>query len=59
MNVHAYPNARDLERGLLGAICLDADLISEIATVLKASHFYDPAHAELYTSLLALTQRNV
>lgn len=57
MNARAFPSAKDLERGLLGALSMDAGLIADVSTVLRASHFYDPAHAELYTSLLALSQR--
>ena len=54
MNMRAFPEAKELERGLIGALTLDPDLLSSVATILEPEHFYNPVLGELYSALLAL-----
>lgn len=50
--------AQDLEaeQAVLGAMMINANVISEVVEILKPDHFYRPNHAEVYRSILKLTQ---
>lgn len=57
MNTHArdftpaLPDAVDAERGLLGALMVNADAYWRVAGFLKPEHFHEPINAEIYKTI--------
>ncbi|MEM7173707.1 MAG: replicative DNA helicase [Bacteroidota bacterium] len=48
------PQAIDLEKGILGALLLEQDTLTEIIEILKPNHFYQPAHRAIYNAIITL-----
>ncbi|MBU1130399.1 replicative DNA helicase, partial [Patescibacteria group bacterium] len=48
------PNSREVELSVLGSILIDNDAILLVSDFLKAGHFYDLNHADIYEVMLAL-----
>jgi replicative DNA helicase len=48
----APPQDLDAEMSVIGAVLLDNDVISDVASVLKAEDFYSPPHRTLYDVIL-------
>ncbi|CAN5221195.1 replicative DNA helicase [soil metagenome] len=52
------PSNLDAERGVLGAMLLDNDIIPEVMQVVKAAQFYLPAHQTIFTSITEIHDQN-
>ena len=52
------PQDIDAERSVLGAILIDPDRFSEIASGLSAEDFYRPNHAHVFEAVVNLFERN-
>lgn len=52
------PQALDLEEAVLGALMLERNAILELADHLKADHFYDDRHKEIYAAMLSLFHKS-
>jgi replicative DNA helicase len=52
------PQAKDLERAILGAIMLDKDAIDTATELLKLESFYLDAHQRIYKAILTLNSVN-
>lgn len=50
----ALPDATDAERGLLGALMVNADAYWRVAGFLKPEHFFEPINAEIYKTIGAM-----
>lgn len=50
------PHSLEAEQSVLGAILLDPDCLTEIAAILKPSHFYVAQHRAIYEKMLLLFQ---
>ncbi|MBN9119744.1 MAG: replicative DNA helicase [Planctomycetes bacterium] len=48
------PQNREAERGVLGGILRDPDVLSDVQQVITASHFYFDAHQKIYQALCDL-----
>lgn len=48
------PQALDLEEAVLGAVMLEKDAFSRVATMLKPSSFYKEAHQKIYEAVITL-----
>lgn len=48
------PQAIDLEEAVLGAVLLEKNAIIEVAGFLRAEHFYNDAHKEIYLAIQSL-----
>jgi len=48
------PQALDLEEAILGALMLDKNAIVEVASTLRAEHFYDEGHRTIYEAIISL-----
>lgn len=48
------PQNLQAEQSLLGSILLDSDVVSDVATTLRAEDFYEQRHQFIYDSILAL-----
>ncbi len=55
MNAKVPPHSTEAERGVLGSILIDSDGIVQISDLLSAEDFYEPAHAKIYETMLALS----
>ena len=42
------PSNIEAEQALLGSILVNNDIIDEIASIINANIFYDPAHVKIY-----------
>ena len=51
------PHNLDAERGVLGSILLDTELLDDLALVLRAEDFYSDAHERLFRHLLAVHEK--
>ena len=51
------PQNVEAEQSVLGSLLIDRDAIVKIAESLKPEHFYRPAHAEIYRSILTLYEK--
>jgi len=47
----------DAEQNVLGAVLFDNEVYNRISGFLKAEHFYDPVHREIYRACAALIDR--
>ena len=52
------PHSIEAERGVLGAILIDKDAMMQVASILLADDFYDPAHSIVYAAMIDLYGRN-
>ncbi len=50
------PQAIDLEQAVLGALMLERNALTNVIDILKAEHFYDDRHAEIYKAIVQLFQ---
>jgi replicative DNA helicase len=48
------PQANELEKAVLGALLIQNDAVFSIISVLKPESFYEPAHQEIYRSIINL-----
>ena len=48
------PQALDLEEAVLGALMLEKNALTNVIEYLKAEHFYDEAHKEIYAAIVEL-----
>lgn len=48
------PQAVEVEQAVLGALMLDANVLSEIVDTLKAKYFYKPEHQKIYQAITEL-----
>lgn len=53
------PQNLDAERGVLGAILLDNDVLDEVASVLKVDDFYRDAHQAFYRAILRMREDSI
>ena len=42
------PSNLEAEQALIGSVLVNNDILDEIATFIKPSIFYDPAHIKIY-----------
>ena len=49
------PHDREAERGLLGSMLRDNELVGDIVHLIKAEHFYSYAHQELFKAITTLS----
>ncbi|RVV99891.1 replicative DNA helicase [Mesobaculum littorinae] len=54
----ALPHSIEAEQQLLGAILTNNDVYDRVASVIDASHFYDPVHARIYEIAAARIAKN-
>jgi replicative DNA helicase len=52
------PQEPEAEASLLGSILLDGESISQVADVVSPADFYDPAHGQIYASMLSLYEKH-
>lgn len=52
------PNSIEAEQQLLGAILTNNDIYDRIAPIVRTEHFYDPVHAKIFETAVALIARN-
>ena len=52
------PQALDLEEAVLGAVMLEPERYLEVASILKAEHFYKDAHARMWSAVERLKKKN-
>lgn len=48
------PHSADAERAVLGALLIDPSSIDDVAVLVTPDHFYRPAHALIYSTVLEL-----
>ena len=53
------PNNLDAEKSVLGSILLQADLLDDLADILKADDFYSEQHGVFYTHLLTMRREGI
>ncbi|MGD9646160.1 MAG: replicative DNA helicase [Pirellulales bacterium] len=51
------PHNLEAERGVLGSILLDSELLDDLALLLRAEDFYSDAHEKLFRHLLAVHEQ--
>jgi len=51
------PQDLEAERSVLGAVLIDSGAMNLVAEFLKPEHFYDPAHKQIYSSMLTLFEK--
>jgi len=52
------PQALDLEEAVLGAVMIEPERYLEVASILKAEHFYKDAHARMWSAVERLKKKN-
>src|SRR3989344_5042827 len=52
------PHSTEVEQSVLGALLIDGEAIIKIADFLEAVDFYDPAHREIFESMLSLFHKH-
>ena len=52
------PHSIEAEQQLLGAILTNNDIFDRVASIIDASHFYDPVHARIYEVAAARIAKN-
>ncbi|MDC0737395.1 replicative DNA helicase [Cognatishimia sp. SS12] len=57
-NADPMPHSIEAEQQLLGAILTNNDIYDRVASVINASHFYDPVHARIYEVAAARIAKN-
>ncbi len=58
MSLTTPPHSIEAERGVLGSILIDKDGMIQVASILVAEDFYDPAHGIIYAAMIDLYARN-
>ncbi|EME71403.1 replicative DNA helicase [Paramagnetospirillum caucaseum] len=53
----APPHNYEAEQALLGAVMLRGPALDEVAEIVTAEHFADPAHGRIFAAMLALAER--
>ncbi len=53
------PSNIEAEQSLLGSILVNNDIIDEIASIVKPSTFFDPAHIKIYEVIINLNNRGM
>ena len=48
---HVQPQARDLERTVLGALMIDKDAYAVVSDMLQPESFYEPRHQKIFTAI--------
>ena len=56
MSEAALPHSIEAEQQLLGALLLKNDLLHKVINTIKAEHFYDPVHADIYRAILDMDE---
>ena len=51
------PQDLEAEKSVLGAVLIDSGAMNLVAEFLKPEHFYDPAHKQIYSSMLTLFEK--
>lgn len=51
------PHDDEAEKSVLGAILIDSSAINLVAEFLKAEHFYQPEHQQIYLAMLTLFEK--
>lgn len=51
------PHSKPAEMAVLGAILLEAGILSQVSPILSAPDFYIPAHQDLFEAMIALDDR--
>lgn len=51
------PHNLEAEQGLLGAVMIDNRALEKVGDLLKAEHFFAPAHQRIYAAIVKLTDR--
>ncbi len=51
------PHSKPAEMAVLGAILLEAGILSQVSPILSAPDFYIPAHQDLFDAMIALDDR--
>jgi replicative DNA helicase len=51
------PFSREAERGVLGSMIRDNDVIDDVVLIIKEAHFYADAHQKLYRGIVALHEK--
>lgn len=57
-DIRVPPHATEVEQSVLGSLLIDGESIVRIADLLDPLDFYDPAHREIYTAMVALYRRH-
>ena len=52
---HVQPQARELERAVLGALMIDKDAYAVVCEMLRAESFYEPRHQKIYSAITELS----
>ena len=58
MSLTTPPHSIEAERGVLWSILIDKDGMMQVASILVAEDFYDPAHGIVYAAMVDLYARN-
>ena len=53
------PSNIEAEQSLLGSILVNNDIIDEIASIIKSTTFYDPAHVKIYEVIESLNNKGM
>ena len=56
MNDQLPPHSADAEESVIGALLIDSSAVVEVAEFLKASDFYKPANAKVFSAVMQLHQ---
>ena len=56
-DIRLLPHNLEAEQGLLGALMTDNQAVENISDLLKAEHFFFPAHQRIFTALTVLIDR--
>lgn len=53
------PASLDSEKGILGSILLNKEIMLQVADILQSGYFYDPIHSQIYALMLSLWERQM
>ncbi len=56
---HVQPQARELERAVLGALMIDKDAYAVVCEMLRADSFYEPRHQKIYRAVMELAMHEL
>ena len=56
---NSQPSNIEAEQSLLGSILVNNDIIDEIASIIKSTTFYDPAHVKIYEVIESLNNKGM
>jgi replicative DNA helicase len=59
INDRMPPSAVDSEKGILGSILLNKEIMLQVADILQPNYFYEPIHTEIYSLMLSLWERQM